>query len=615
MMFKVLFSPIRINCLELKNRIIMPAMHFLPADHGALLAEHRDFYTERAEGGVALIIIGGLTINPEAGPFDMISAREDRFIPGLSRLAEAVHAGGAKIAGQLFHAGRYALSSRLGGRLPVSASPVRSRLTGETPRELSLSEIEAIEEDYAQAARRLQEAGFDAVEVIASAGYLINQFLSPIVNRRKDEYGGDFSGRMRFGLEVARRIRERIGPHYPLIYRLSGNEFMEGGLGMQEMQAFGQALEKAGIDAISVTGGWHETRVPQITMGVPPGALAYLAQGMKAAVSVPVVACNRIPDPRLAEQILRDGRADLIGFARSLIADPELPNKAREGRLDEITPCIACNQGCFDPIFEGQGVTCLVNARAGAEGRTQIRPASAKKKIVVIGGGPAGMECARVAALRGHHVSLYEKSERLGGQLHLAAAPPGRGEFLTFVRYLEKQLLKLGVQIQTGSEATASSVELEKPDVVVIATGAKPILPDIRGADLPHVVCAWDVLSGKADTGKEVVVIGGGAVGLETALFLAHQGTLDPQTLHFLMFHQAESEEVLSSLLCRGLKKVTVVEKLSRLGKDMGPSTRWTILRHLSRLGVQTLTHTTAQEIKAGGLVTERKGKEFWIRS
>ncbi len=612
-MFKVLFTPIRVGPMDLKNRIVMPAMHFLPADQGFLLPDHRDFYTERARGGVALIIIGGCTINEEAGSADMISVRDDRFIPGLAQLAQAVHAEGAKIGGQLFHAGRYAHSSQLGGRKPVSSSPVRSKLTGETPLALSLQDIARTQEDYAEAALRFKEAGFDAVEVIASAGYLINQFLSPVVNRRDDEYGGDWVNRMRFGLEVAMRIREAVGSQVALMFRLSGNEFMEGGLGMEEMQAFGQALEKAGVDALNVTGGWHETRVPQITMGVPRGGFVYLAQGMKEAVSIPVVACNRINDPRLADQILRDGSADLIGLARGLIADPQLPDKARSGRLDEINYCIACNQGCFDPIFEGKRVTCLVNARAGAEGRIKIEPAAQRKRVMVIGGGPAGMECARVAALRGHQVLLYEKRERLGGQLHLAAAPPGRGEFLTLIRFLAQELKRLGVNVQTGREATALTVDREKPDVVVVATGAEPTRPEIQGIDLPHVVLARDILAGKADTGEKVVIIGGGAVGLETALFLAQKGALSPEVLHFLMANQAEGKEVLSSLLLRGLKKVTVVEQMAKLGQDMGPSTRWTILQDLTRFGVQTMTKTVAREINPEGILAERNGKELFI--
>jgi 2,4-dienoyl-CoA reductase (NADPH2) len=389
---------------------------------------------------------------------------------------------------------------------------------------------------------------------------------------------------------------------------------MEGGLDNKEAQIFCRALEKAGIDMINVTGGWHETRVPQITMGLPRGGFIYLAQGIKQAVSIPVMACNRINDPLLADQILRDGQADLIGFARGLIADPELPNKALQGRMDEINRCIGCNQGCFDPVFDQKPVTCLVNARAGAEGRLTIEPAARKKKVMVIGGGPAGMEVARVAAFRGHRVSLYEKAEKLGGQLLLAAAPPGRAEFLSFVSYLKTQMKVQKVAVHTRTEVTPEYVELEKPDAVVLATGAEPLVSVIKGIDRPNVVMAWDVLSGRADAGKEVVVIGGGAVGLGTAIFLARKGTIDGDTLRFLLANQAETFETLNSLLFRGVKKVTVVEMLNRLGQDLGRSTRWTIIQDLWRLSVKTMTHTRAKEITDAGVIVDRAGREDLIR-
>jgi len=613
-MLKMLFTPIKVGKMELKNRIVMPAMHYLPSWEGMLLPHHTDYFVERAKGGAALIIIGGCTIDEYSGAPNMISVRDDKFIPGLSALVKAVQAHGTKIAAQLYHAGRFVHSMLLGGKQSISSFPVRSKFTGETPRQLSIPEIKQIQKNYALAAGRVKRAGFDAVEIIAAAGYLISQFLSPIVNRRQDEYGGEYENRMRFGLEVAQEVRQEVGPDFPIIFRVAGNEFMEGGLGNKEAQIFCRGLEKAGTDMINVTGGWHEARVPQITMGLPRGGFVYLAQGIKQAVSIPVMACNRINDPLLADQILRDGQADLIGFARGLIADPELPNKALQGRFDEINRCIACNQGCFDPIFDQKPVTCLVNARAGAEGKLTIEPATRKKKVMVIGGGPAGMEAARVAAFRGHRVSLYEKAEKLGGQLHLAAAPPGRGEFLTFVSYLERQMKAQNVAVYTRTEITPEYVELEKPDVVVVATGAEPWASEIKGINRPNVVMAWDVLSGRVDAGKEVVVIGGGAVGLGTAIFLARKGTIDGDTLRFLMANQAETFETLNSLLFRGVKKVTVVEMLNRLGQDLGRSTRWTIMQDLWRLSIKAMTHTHAKEITDGGVIVDRGGQENLIR-
>ncbi len=613
-MLKKLFTPIRIGKMELKNRIVMPAMHFLPSWEGALLPQHTDYFVERAKGGAALIIIGGCTIDDLSGPVNMISVKDDKFVPGLAALARAVQGNGARIAAQLYQAGRYAHSLLMGGRQSVSSSPVRSKFTGETPRGLTVPEIKQIQSNFALAADRVKRAGFDAVEVLASAGYLVSQFLSPVVNRREDEYGGSYENRMRFGLEVAGEVRRAVGPGFPVIFRVAGNEFMEGGLENKEARIFCKELEKAGVDMINCTGGWHETRVPQITMALPRGGYVYLAAGIKQAVSIPVMACNRINDPLLADQILRDGLADLIGFARGLIADPELPNKALAGRFDEINRCIGCNQGCFDTLFTAQPVTCLVNARAGAEAERSLNPAPRRKKVLVIGGGPAGMEAARVAALRGHEVALYEKEEKLGGQLHLAAIPPGRGEFLTFESYLETQLKEMKVSVHLGVEASPVQVEAEKPDVLILATGARARVPPIKGIERPHVRLAWDVLTGKADTGAEVIVIGGGAVGLETALFLAHKGALDAETLYFLMFKQAEKFETLRSLLYQGVKKITVVEMLKKLGQDIGSSTRWTILQDVSRMGIKTLTRTQAKEITPQGVVAERDGKEILLR-
>lgn len=602
-MLKKLFTPIRINQMELKNRIVMPAMHFLPSWDGALLPHHTDYFVERAKGGAALIIIGGCTIDDLSGPVNMISVKDDTFIPGLAALARAVQANGAKIAAQLYQAGRYSHSVLMGGRQSISSSPVRSKFTGETPRELTVPEIRKVQKNFALAADRVKRAGFDAVEIIASAGYLISQFLSPVVNRRKDEYGGTPENRMRFGLEVAGEVRRMVGPDFPVIFRVAGNEFMEGGLENKDAQLFCRELEKAGVDLINVTGGWHETRVPQLTMALPRGGYVYLAAGIKQAVSIPVMACNRINDPILADRILRDGLADLVGIARGLIADPELPNKARAGRFEEINRCIGCNQGCFDTLFAGQAQTCLVNARAGAEARRIISPAARPKKVMIIGGGPAGMEAARVAALRGHRVALYERREKLGGQLALAAIPPGRGEFFIFQDYLETQLRKLKVPIHLGVEVSAAQVEAEKPDALVLATGAGPLIPPIKGIDGPNVLLAWDVLRGKVDTGKEVVIIGGGAVGLETALFLAHKGALDAETLYFLMFKRAEKIETLQSLLYQGVKKITVVEMLKKLGQDIGSSTRWTILQDIHRMGIKTFTRMQAREITPEGVI------------
>ena len=610
--FPYLFSPITINGMTINNRIVMTAMHLGYTPTGEANDRLVEFYRRRAEGGVGFIIVGGCIVDEFGGMQSMISLNDDRFIPGLARLAEAVKSHGAKIAAQLYQAGRYAHSAMIGGREPISSSAVRSKLTGETPRALELDEIPGVQDRFAEAAVRAQKAGFDAVEILGSAGYLISQFLSPITNLREDEYGGDLKNRMRFGLETAEKVRAAVGPDYPVIMRLAGNDFMEGGNTNQESATFASEAEKAGIDMFDITGGWHETRVPQLTMGVPRKAYLYLAQGIKSSVSVPVLASNRINDPSLGEQILRDGEADLVTMARALIADPDLPKKAREGNTEKIFHCIACNQGCFDEVFRLQPVTCMVNPIAGMETETQSLPAKKPKKVLVVGGGPAGLKAACTAAERGHRVTLVEKDHELGGQLLLNRLIPGREEMLTAARDLINNLKALDVEVLTGKEADPEFIRKLSPDAAIIASGARPIIPEIPGMNGANVIQAWELLKGKKGVGRKIVILGGNALGLETAIYLATIGTLPPETLHFLMTNRAESMETLYSLLNRGIKDVTVVEMTKKAGKDIGLTTRWTIMAELKRLGVQILTETKVVGITQDGVQTEMKdGPEF----
>ncbi|MFH0789869.1 MAG: FAD-dependent oxidoreductase, partial [Pseudomonadota bacterium] len=385
------------------------------------------------------------------------------------------------------------------------------------------------------------------------------------------------------------------------------NDFMPGGNTNQEAARFAQTLEAAGADAFNVTGGWHETRVPQLTMMLPPGAYTYLAQGIRKAVKVPVIACNRINDPIQADRILRDGQADMIGMARALIADPNLPRKAQEGDFKAIQHCIACNQGCFDSVFQFLPVTCLVNPRAGQERQYPLTPTVRKKKVLVIGGGPAGMMAALTAAQRGHEVVLYEKQPVLGGQLPLAASPPGREEMATLAIDLAHQLKIFSVEIKLGQEVTPSLVEALAPQAVVVATGAKPLIPPIPGANGPQVYSAWEVLSGKVDLETPTVIIGGGAVGCETALFLAKKGTINAETLLFLFENQAETAETLYDLVLKGNQEITIVEMLSKLGTDIGASTRWSILQDIHRRDIQIHLSSKVIEITPESVVFEKE--------
>ncbi|MBW1772632.1 MAG: FAD-dependent oxidoreductase [Deltaproteobacteria bacterium] len=608
MAFPNLFSPISINTLEVKNRIVMTAMHLGYTPDGEVTDRLVGFYTARARGGAGLIIIGGCTIDALAGMSNMVAIYEDRFLPGLKRLAREVKAHGAGVALQLYQAGRYTHSSMIGGEKPISASAVRSRLTGETPRALEPEEISGVQMKYAEAAGRAQRAGFDAVEILGSAGYLISQFLSPLTNVREDRYGGSLENRMRFGLEVVERVREVVGSDYPIIMRLAGNDFMEGGNTNIEAGIFASELEKAGVDLFNVTGGWHETRIPQLTMSVPRGAYIYLARGIKAAVTVPVLGSNRINDPAMAEELLENGEVDMVTMARALLADPDMPNKAESGKSDCIYHCIACNQGCFDSIFRLQPVTCLVNPQAGMEGEIPVRPADPVKRVMVIGGGPAGMKAACTAAERGHQVTLVEREDQLGGQLLLNRNIPGREEMVTAGDDLVNNLNAHGVEIMLSREADVPWVKEVAPEAVILATGARPLLPDIEGVDKQKAAMAWDILSGKAVAGKRVVIIGGNAVGLETALYLANQGTVSPEILHFLVANRAESWETLEALISQGNRDVTVVEMAKKAGQDIGMSTRWTVMAELRRLGVKILTGAKALAVTEKGLDITRAG-------
>ncbi len=608
-MFKMLFSPGRINTMELKNRVIMTAMHLNYTPGGKANERLIRFYEERARYEVAMAIVGGCAIDDFSGSPDMINLKDDEDMEGLSRLTEAVHRAGGRLCAQLYHGGAYVHSLFLKGKQAISPSGVFSRFTKETPRALTKEEIPWVVDNFAQGAKRAKAAGFDSVEILASAGYLISQFLSPLTNKRQDEYGGPLENRMRFGLEVARAVRAAVGREYPIICRIAGNDFVPGSHTNKEAKVFARALQEAGVDLLNVTGGWHETRVPQLLMCLPPATFKYLARGIKESVEIPVMACNRINDPRIAEALLLEGSADFVGMARALLADPQILAKAKEGRLEEIVHCIGCAQACFDHVFYMRPVSCLMNPRAGREFEIQETPAPRPKKVWVIGGGPAGLMAAATAARRGHKVTLFEKEPSLGGQLRLAGVPAMRRDFVTAAVDLERQVRLAGVQVRSGRGVNKAAVKRGRPDAVVVATGGRPIIPEIPGVDLGHVTTAWDVLAGRAMVGRDVVIIGGGAVGCETALHLCESSAVSGDSLRFLAFNKAETWEVLDELVTKSPRRVTILEMLKRIGQDIGLSTRWSILQDLERYGVKIITEATAKEILPDGVVMEREGR------
>ncbi len=558
------------------------------------------FYIERAKGGVGLIIVpcayNDFGMNLPMHP----ALDDDKWIPGLRRLTDALHEYDVKVFAQLLHLGS-SLWAMPDGSPPVSASAVRSKLTGVVPRELTVNEIRETISHFAEGSARAKEGGFDGVEFAGTGGYLFNQFLSPLTNNRDDEYGGDFERRLKFPVETMEKVRQSVGAGFPISYRTCGDEFMKGGNRQVEMKLVAQAVEKAGTDLINVTAGWHQSFLPLITMDVPMGTFVYLAQGTKEVVDVPVIACNRISDPLLAEQILLNNQADMIGMARALLTDPQLPNKAAEGRYDEIRRCIACNQGCLDAAFSMQQISCVLNPAAGREQEFDLIPVQTPKKVFVIGGGPSGMESARVLAERGHQVTLFEKSDKLGGQLNLAAIPPGRGEFANAANFLVGAIKRAGVTVKLGVEVDIDLVAKEKPDAIVVATGSMPVIPEIIGIDGANVFKASDVLKGEVGIKDSAVVIGGGAVGIETALFIASKGTMSPDYAVFLSAGGAMDAEHAVKLTMKG-KKVVVLEMLDRIGQDMGITTLSSLRLHLRQHNVGIITRALAQRITESGV-------------
>ena len=607
----ILFEPITINKLVIKNRIFMPAMHLGMCVDYQITDQVINFYKQRAKGGVGIIAAGYATIDQLSGNTQNIGAHDDKFIPGLERLATTIKNNGSKAVIQLNHSGRYNFSFFLNGKQPVAPSPIASRMTREVPHELTIEEIQKIIESFANAALRVKKAGFDGVEILSGTGYLISEFLSPLTNKREDQYGGTFENRVRFGLEIMQAVKKQVGNDFPLIVRMNGNDFMIGGQEKNELIEYAKALNNLkidnirSVDAICVNVGWHEARVPQIITQVPKAAFAYLARGIKEAITIPVIASHRINDLTTARELIGEGMCDMVAMGRSLIADPDLPRKGKSGQEDKIIHCIACAQGCFDNLFKLKFVECLCNPRAGHEAETVVEKTTTIKNILIAGGGAAGMSAALASFERGHKVTLYEKEKQLGGQLFLAAAPPGREEFINLVKDLASQVAHSDIHVNLNSNVDEDIIKKEKPDAVILTTGAIPNTLPIPGIERNLVVQAWDILSKKTFAGKKVVIIGGGAVGVETALFLAEQGTISGDTLKFLLLNKAESIETLTKLATSGSKEITLIEMTDKIGRDIGKSTRWGMLQDVKRNNISTLISCKALEITEDGVLIE----------
>ena len=589
MKFTRIFEPIKINGLQLKNRLVMPAMHMSYTVNGFASERFNECYWRIAEGGVGLIMVGGCALDNYAGYPDMMDLSDDKYIAGYKEFTDGIHARGARAAVQLMQTGRYGQKAFVkGDDTTLAPSAVYSSYSGETPREMTREEIKKTIENWAAAAVRAKKAGFDAVESTGASGYLISQFLSPITNLRTDEYGGSFENRCRFPLELVAALRRAVGPDYPLIMRVAGNEFMKGGNTNEECVAFCKLLEKAGIDMINVTGGWHETTVPQLPGIVPRGEYAYLAEAVKDAVSIPVLSCNRYNDPVVAERVLTLGQADLIGVGRTLLADPDYPVKTMEGRLDEIRSCVGCNQGCLGRVFFGKPAECLVNGRMGREYLFKNVPAAPKKRLAVIGAGPAGCEFAIRAAESGHEVTLYEKEAEVGGKLPLAAVPLSKKEFKELLRYYKVMLEKRGVRVILNHSVTEEEIKYLDADAVVVATGSEPKQLSFPTMEHTRVCTAEDILSGEVMAGRNVLVIGGGAIGCEAAEDMAHEASLSPEQLYFKMSQRSETTEKIVHLLNSSRRNITIVD-IVRIGNGYDPGCFWPVRADLKRLGVRML--------------------------
>ncbi|NLL46768.1 MAG: FAD-dependent oxidoreductase [Clostridiales bacterium] len=587
--FKVLFSPIRIGNMEVPNRFVVPPMGTnLGNPDGTISQEMIDYWEARAKGGWGLIIVEVTAVDPlgKAIPFQPCLF-DDSFIPSFKKLADTVHRYGTKIAVQLHHAGRQT-SSQIMGEQPVAPSPVPCLVSKEMPRELSTGEVYEMIEKFGDAALRARKAGLDAIEVHGAHGYLIGQFMSPHSNKRVDEFGGSFHNRMRFPVEVVRNIRRKVGGAFPVIFRISGDERVTGGINIEESRAAARVLEDAGVDALHVSVGVYGSMQYIIPPAdIPPGFLLPYSEEIKKAVSVPVIGVGRINHPALAKDAILSGKADLLSWGRQSLADPETPNKVAAGLIEDISPCIACNQGCVGYIFDPDKMkaTCLVNPFCGREGKMKIEPAVKKKKLVIIGGGPGGLEAAWVAAARGHSVLLFEKESVPGGQFRVGAIAPAKQEITKSISFYTHMGRKYGVDFRFGVEAKAEQIIAEKPDVVIIATGAEASIPDIPGIDNPKVVTSTEILLGLKDPGTRVLVIGGGMVGSETADLLGEHG-----------------------------HEVTIAEMSPEIGRDVQESVRYFLFRRLKKYKTTIYTNTTVKEITNDSVRAEKDGEEIELR-
>jgi 2,4-dienoyl-CoA reductase-like NADH-dependent reductase (Old Yellow Enzyme family)/thioredoxin reductase len=562
----IIFQPIRVGELELPNRVLMTTIKLgYGTPQGEVTERHIAFYVRRAEGGAGLMATEPLYVhrNGRELPTQM-GIHDDELVPGLRRLTDAVHEAGGHIMAHINHAGRVANPKLVPEGERVSASDVFCPANGVMPRPLSLDEIPAHVGYFAEAARRVREAGFDAIEIPFSHGYLIHQFLSPYTNRRDDEYGGSLENRLRFGQEVIAAVRQAVGEDFPIVVRMNAKDYVEGGLDIEDAEVLAPLLERMGISALSVTSGTMCESVPYCLypIGTPKAHLLPMAARIRSRVSIPVAVAGRIRTPDVAREALALGQADWIGLGRPFLADPDWVRKTQAGDEVAILRCAACHQGCLAELRKGHGTSCLFNPLTGREAEVRITPVERPRQVMVAGGGPAGMEAAIIAAQRGHRVTLYERDDRLGGRFREAAQVPYKEEFADLIRYQQVQLQRSGVEVHLNAMVTPETVAAEEPDAVVVATGAQPIVPPFPGLKETRWTTAYDLLDGRAEVSTPTAfIVGAGTTGMETAEYLAGHGI-----------------------------RCMVVKRRPEVGGKLDPLARALLLRRLESLGVEVRT-------------------------
>lgn len=603
--FPHLVSPLQVGTIRLKNRMVMGSIHTRLENEDNGIERLAAFYGARARGGVALIISGSVSPSFEGRvEEDGLVLDDESHLVDHRPIVDAVHAAGARMLMQVLHAGIYAKHPQLVG--PGAApSPINRR----TPRALSTDEVWRTVGDFVRCAELAAQAGYDGVEVMGSEGYLVNQFTAPRTNDRTDEWGGSLENRMRLPVEIVRRIRERMGPGFVLVYRISATDLVEGGMTAPEIDALARAIEAAGADALNTGIGWHESVVPTIATSVPRGAFGFAAARLRRVVGIPVIASNRINMPETAEALLAAGSADLVSMARPFLADADFAAKAAAGRSDEINTCIGCNQACLDHIFTGRLATCVVNPKACHETEFDDNPPAARRRVAVVGSGPAGLACAATAAERGHDVVLYEAGSELGGQLNVARRIPGKErEFGELLRYFGQRVARSGAQVRLGVQADAGTLASGGFDRVVIATGIRPRLPDIPGIGHPKVVGYLDAILGRVAIGERVAVIGTGGIGHDVAELLTHGAHGEQTVEEFLASWGVDPEITTRGGLREPVAEVPAREVMlfqrgtARPGSRLGKSTGWIHRTQLVRRGVGTVTGCTYERIDDEGL-------------